>query len=99
VLADAVSAYFDSLGPGEVVPLATDERGARAYRNPIPSEEAPARAGQGIITIIGEALGSALADATLASISVSNTTVPSDPILGPSLIVAGKFAVYPLAET
>lgn len=95
-LANAVTAYFDSLGPGEVVTLSTDERGARAYRNPIPGEEDPARAGQGIITVIVEALGSPVADATLASISVALPAVPSDPIAGPSLLVAGKFAAYHL---
>jgi uncharacterized phage protein gp47/JayE len=93
-LAAAVSEYFDGLGPGEIVDLATDERGARAYRNPRPSEEAPARAGQGIITIIAESLGSPVSDATLSPIAVSTPAVPSDPVAGPSLLVAGRFAAY-----
>jgi len=95
-LASAVTEYFDGLGPGEVVNLTTDERGSRAYRNPIPSEEAPARAGQGIISTVGVALGSPLSDATLAAITSSLPLAPSDPIAGPALIVAGKFAVYEL---
>lgn len=95
-LAAGVTEYFDGLGPGEVVPLSTDERGGRAYRNPIPSETYPARAGQSIINTLTEALGSPLSDATLASISANTPSVPSDPIVGPSLLVAGKFAVYAL---
>jgi hypothetical protein len=96
VLAAAVSTYFDELGPGEVVNLATDERGSRAYRNPVPSEEYPQRAGQGIVTIVTEALGTPVADAALASVSVTSPALPLDPVLGPSLLVAGKFAVYHL---
>ncbi len=95
-LSDSLTAYFDSLGPGEVIDLATDERAVRAFRNPVPSEEYPARAGQSGITFIAEALGAPVSDATLASISLSDPTVPDDPIDGPNLIVVGKFAVYPL---
>jgi len=95
-LAAAVTAYFDSLGPGEVINLTTDERAGRAYRTPLPTETYPSRAGSGIMTTIGEALGSPVADATLASITSSVPTVPADPISGPALIVAGKFAVYQL---
>lgn len=95
-LADAVTAYFDSLGPGEVVNLATDERGARAFRQPVPEEESPARAGQSIVNVIGEGLGSTLSDAQLALVSVSTPSLPSDPVDGPKLIVAGRVAVYDL---
>lgn len=95
-LAEAVEAYFDSLGPGEVVTLTTDVLGARAFRRPIPSEEYPSRAGQSLITFIAEALGAVASDATLASNTVSTPTVPSDPIDGPSRISLGKFAAYEL---
>lgn len=95
-LASAVTAYFDSLGPGEVVNLTTDDRAGRAYRNPQPSEVYPSRAGQGIVTTIVGLLGSTVSDASLASIGSSVPAVPGDPINGPALIVAGKFAVYPL---
>lgn len=88
--------YFDSLGPGEVVNLSTDVRSVSAFRRPPPSEEFPARAGQSIITDVAEALGSALADALLDQITVTQPTVPSDPADGPELIVLGKLAVYPL---
>jgi hypothetical protein len=92
---EAVSAYFDSLGPGEVVDLDSSELGSRAFRNPVPSEEYPSRAGQGVTSFLSDALGSALTDVTLASVSTSEPTLPTDPVDGPSLLVAGKFAVYP----
>jgi len=63
----------------------------------VPNEEFPARAGQSIVSAISEALGSPLGDAQLASISVSTPSLPSDPVLGPNLIVAGMFAAYHLA--
>ncbi len=88
--------YFDSLGPGEVINLSADPRGVSAFRRPRPSEEYPARAGQSIITDVSEALGSALADATLDQITVAVPAVPSDPSDGPELITLGKLAVYPL---
>ena len=96
-LATGVNAYFDSLGPGEVIDLANDERSVRAFRNPVTSEEFPSRAGQSVLTFLGEALGTPVSDSTLASISLSTPSIPSDPILGPNLIVVGKFAVYALS--
>lgn len=95
-LVEGVVAYFDGLGPGELVDLATDPRGATAFRRPQPSEEFPMRAGQSIISDVAETLGSALADATLDNISVSLPTVPADPLDGPELLVLGKLAIYPL---
>jgi uncharacterized phage protein gp47/JayE len=95
-LASAVNTYFDSLGPGEIIDLDDDDRSGRAFRNPQPSEVYPSRAGQGIVTVITDAMGSTVADASLASITSSVPAVPADPINGPALIVAGKFAVYPL---
>lgn len=95
-LAAGAVAYFDSLGPGEVINLATDERAVRAYRNPQPSEEAPARAGQGVLQFITDALGASASDSALASISLAQPTLPADPILGPHLLVLQRFAVYAL---
>lgn len=95
-LAAAVEAYFDSLGPGEVVALATDVLGARAFRRPIPSEEYPSRSGQSLITFIAEALGAVAADATLTSNTVPLPSLPTDPIDGPRRVTLGKFAAYEL---
>lgn len=89
--------YFDSLGPGEVVDLDSDPRSVTAFRRPPPNEEYPQRAGQSIITFWFDALGSALADATVDSVSPTTPGVPTDPIDGPELMVLGKLGVYPLS--
>lgn len=96
-IADATTAYFDALGPGEVLNLATDERGSRAFRQPPPNEEYPQRAGQGLVSYLAEALGGTATDETLASLTVTSPSVPSDPVLGPRLLVVGKVSVYPLS--
>lgn len=96
-LALSVAAYFDTLGPGEIIDLATDERAARAFRNPVPNEEYPSRAGQSIVSAIRDALGSPISEVQLAAMGVSTPSVPTDPVSGPNLIVAGKFAAYHLA--
>lgn len=96
VIAESAEEYLDSLGAGEVIDLATDPRGHRAFRFPEPSDEAPQRAGTSLLTFIADALGASLADSALQSISVATPTIPTDPTVGPSLIVAGKLALYPL---
>lgn len=96
VLAEAVEAYFDSLGPGEVLDLTTSTLAVRAFRRPVPGEEHPSRAGQSVVTFIADALGASAADATLASITVTTPSLPSDPVLGPRRVTLGKFAVYEL---
>lgn len=95
-LAEAVEAYFDSLGPGEVINLSTDVLASRAFRRPLPSEEYPSRAGQSLITFIAEALGAVASDATLASNTVPTPSLPTDPVDGPRRITLGKFAAYEL---
>ena len=95
-LAAATEAYFDSLGPGEVINLSTDVLAPRAFRRPVPSEEYPSRAGQSLISFIAEALGAVQSDATLASITVQTPTLPTDPIDGPRRVTLGKFAAYEL---
>lgn len=92
----AITAYFDSLGPGELVDLATDFRGTRAFRHPIPSEERPQRVGHPLVITIADALGAALSDASVISLSPETPTVPSDPVTGPRMLVAGEFGVYSL---
>jgi hypothetical protein len=95
-LAGGAGAYFDSLGPGEVIDLDNDDRAVRAYRNPQPSEEAPARAGQGVLQYITDALGAPVSDAALASVSLAVPSLPTDPINGPRLLTLKRFAVYSL---
>jgi hypothetical protein len=96
VIDSTIEAYFDSLGPGEVIDLVEDLRRGRAFRFPKPNEEFPQRAGTGLLTFLEDALDASLADSQLASISTSLPTVPTDPALGPNLLVAGRVAIYPL---
>jgi uncharacterized phage protein gp47/JayE len=96
LIAQTIESYFDSLGPGEVLNLAIDTRGHRAFRFPLPNEEFPQRAGAGLLSQLQDGLGAALADSSLDSISVSLPTVPTDPVLGPRLITIGNIAIYPL---
>lgn len=96
----AVQAYFDSLGPGEVIDLDNDPRGARAYRWPEPSEEAPSQAGQSIVTTMFQQLGPALSSASVLFLSgaVNSVRTPSLPLdlsqQGPSLLTIQDFGVY-----
>lgn len=96
LLAAGTTAYFDSLGPGEVLDLGTSTLGARAFRQPKPTEVFPARAGQSMIATISEALGSAVANATVSGLTVTLPALPSDPIDGPSMVVLGELGVYSL---
>jgi uncharacterized phage protein gp47/JayE len=96
VMAEAIEGFFDSLGPGEVVDLATDLRAHRAFRWPEPSEELPQRAGASVLSWLRDALGSALADSNLESNSNPTPAVPADPIAGPTMITVGRVGVYAL---
>lgn len=95
-IAEGVEEYFDSLGPGEVVTLDTDSRGATAFRRPRPAEEYPQRAGQAMVTFVSDAIQAAAADIQLDVISVATPAVPTDPADGPELLVIGGLNVLPL---
>jgi hypothetical protein len=94
VVAETIEAYFDSLGPGEVIDLANDNRAHRAYRFPEPNEELPQRAGTGVLTFLGDALGVSLADSDLPQVTQPTPPVPSDVVDGPRLITPFKIGVY-----
>lgn len=95
ILAEAIEAYFDSLGPGEAV-LSTDPRFARAARQPRPSQEAPIRAGQAILSYVISALGGTAADAELTYISRNEPDVPTNITDGPNMVTFGHINVFPL---
>jgi Baseplate J-like protein len=95
LIGETVESYFDSLGPGEVLNLATDPRGHRALRYPRPNEELPFRAGSSITSWLNDALGFALSNAQLLSISKTAPSIPPTPIGGPRLLTAGRIGVYP----
>jgi hypothetical protein len=69
LIAEALTGYFDALGPGELFNLETDTRGQRARRFPSANEEWPYRAGATAVTAVLEALGSTSLDGALAYIS------------------------------
>ncbi len=94
-VATTVEAYFDSLGPGELV-ADDDPRAHRASRFPSTSDAYPTRAGTSVLTYLADALGAALADAVLASCSVSAPPLPTDLAEGPRLLVPGRVGIYPL---
>lgn len=95
LLALGVERYFDGLGPGEVVDLATDPRGVRAARFPDPVERYPQRAGSAILSTLQAALVGSITTGELLAMSPTTPALPADPALGPSMLVAGHFAVYP----
>lgn len=94
-IASTTEAYFDTLGPGEVVELGVSLYGARAARFPDPAEEFPQRAGSAFETMLDDSLGSALGARDLPYVSQLAPTVPADPS-GPSMLVAGRLGVYAL---
>lgn len=93
-IAQGVEAYFDSLGPGEVVDLATSALAVRAFRFPLPVQEYPSRAGVQVLNYVADALGEGGADFSLGAISASAPFIPFEPIDGPSLLTLGKLGVY-----
>ena len=95
--AKAIESYFDELGPGEVVDLATDIRADMAARFPEPSEEKPYRAGQVLASRITDALGASAADASIVGLSATTPGLPTEVIDGPKMLTLGKVGVYELA--
>lgn len=93
-VAASVAAYFDALGPGEVIDLATDPRADRAHRFPEVNAQAQYNAGQSVNTFLLDALGAALSDVEMVSMSETSPGVPTDPSLGPFLITLGTLGVY-----
>jgi hypothetical protein len=94
-LAESIEAYFDSLGPGEVVEK-FDPRYARAARQPRPAQQSPMRAGQSLLGYVVQALGGSAADAELTSISRTDPDVPTSATAGPNMVVLGQVSVSPL---
>jgi hypothetical protein len=95
-IATAVQNYFDELGPGEVVDIDSDSVGYRAARFPAPHERFPYRAGQAIVTRIGDALDGVSPDSTLAYMSRNEPDLPGQIIDGPNMVVLGHLTVLPL---
>ncbi len=93
--AETLEKYFDALGPGELVSLTSDVRGARAFRFPRPGRLYPYRVGSGVTTWLEDALGSALIDST-ASFSRTSPDLPADISDGPNQLTLGKVSLLEL---
>jgi uncharacterized phage protein gp47/JayE len=93
LIAEAAEAYFDSLGPGEVV-AATDPRIGRAFRSPKGNETKPSRAGAAILGWLTDALGVVADHAELDTVSTTTPTVPGAAELGPRLLTLGDLGIY-----
>lgn len=96
IVSEALTDYFDELGPGDLFDVTTDPRGARGLRFPDVSEERPFRAGAVAATRVIEALGGSASDATLDSISLTEPSYPTDLTDGPNMLVPGTVGVYTL---
>lgn len=94
-LAQALRDSFDTLGPGEVVNLTTDERAARAFRRPTPNESNPTRAGSLLGRFTQDAFGPALADVDIYHASPTAPSLTADPATGPNFLTLGHVGVYP----
>lgn len=95
IISDSMEGYFDSLGPGEVVP-STATNAARAARQPRPEVEFPIRAGQALISDLLAALGGTAGDAELTVISRNEPDLPTNVVDGPNLVTFGAFNIFPL---
>lgn len=95
-IAEALEVYFDTLGPGEVVNLVSDPRGARAMRYPTPAQASPIRAGQAMLAPLIEALGGLATDAELTYISRNDPDLPGDISDGPNIVTLGNVNIHPL---
>lgn len=95
IVAKSVEAYFDSLGPGEVI-SSSDSRFARAARRPTQAMQFPIRAGQGVLRYLLSGLGGVAADAELSYISRNEPDVPTNVTDGPNMVTFGAMSIFPL---
>lgn len=96
IIAQVFEAYWDSLGPGELI-AATDDRFARAHRFPLPAAEWPYTPGDGIASWLEDVLGPSLGQlgATLDGLSPASVVPPLNPKLGPQLSTLGALNIFP----
>jgi hypothetical protein len=95
-ITQAINDYFDSLGLGEIVDIATDVRGSRAFRRPRPDQGLTYYAGDPILVFIDDALGGTMFNRTLLSISRTTPTIPTTASEGPNGLVSGKIMINAL---
>ena len=97
---ESIVAYFDTLGPGEIIDLDTDPRADRAFRFPEPSEEWPQECGAGILATLIDDLSPAVSGGELLEVDVALAravpATPTSPFLGPYMIVPKYVGIYPV---
>lgn len=96
LISDTLTAYFDELGPGEVVDLVNDARGGRAFRHPTPAEGYPTGVTATGATRLLEALGAIVSDVQLTTISKTAPDLPGSVSDGPNQLVLGRVYIAPL---
>jgi uncharacterized phage protein gp47/JayE len=96
LISDTLTAYFDELGPGEVVDLATDARGGRAFRHPTPAEGYPSQANTTAVTRLLDALGAIASNVSLIAISRMDPDLPGSVSDGPNQVTLGRVTLAPL---
>lgn len=96
--AQALIAYFDERGPGDLFNPAGDDRADRCVRFPAPTDEYPPSIGGDLATRVIEALEGQTINASIPA-EMLPTTSPSYPTTvmnGPRLLTLGKVGIYPL---
>jgi uncharacterized phage protein gp47/JayE len=96
-LEDSLEAYFDALGPGQLV---DDERLGRAYRFPDASVAWPAAFSETeLASTMKETMGPAIGQLGIRVIEIGSPpalpAVPVNPTLGPTKFILGAVGVYP----
>jgi uncharacterized phage protein gp47/JayE len=92
-ISTALRAYFDSLGPGELV-ASTDRRAGRCVRFPDAAEERPYLVGADVATWVLESTWSSAA--AIGVVSQETPSLPNDLTTGPRMLVQGQIGVYSL---
>lgn len=93
-IALGAEAYFDELGPGQLLPD-TDSLFYKAERFPFEDESRPSQVGSLILSYIREAAGGSIIGETLVSPTIATPAVAADPANPPNQLVFGQFGVYP----
>jgi hypothetical protein len=100
-IAQAAEAYFDALGPGQLV-AATDPRRARATRFPPVNEQAADSWSLSNLSVwLLDALGPAVGPRGVMSVETSATTasVPASPYSGPKRLTLWQLGIQPMEAT
>lgn len=93
-VARVVEAYFDELGPGELV-ASSDARFERGKRFPRPGDYASFRVSQALTSRLRDGLGAVVDDAQAEFLQTA-PDLPADVSDGPTMLVLGRVSLAPL---